>query len=557
MLILTKSVLAVMISFLLSVCFGAFFVPFLKNRNASQRLSIYLKEKHKKKIGTPTMGGFIFIIPSFITLFILLVMGKIKISYNLLILVFTIIGYTFIGFIDDYLIIKRNNNKGLTERQKLFLQIFVATIFFYLFMKAGNEPLLWIHSLSIKYDIGWLYGLFILFVLVASSNAVNLTDGLDGLAGGLSLIAYLTFGVISWMAGWLEGYEEIAKAEKMAKEIGGYKHYTIDAKEEFANEYIARGIKANAEYEGYPLSTALARPLIAQKIIDIAKKEGATAIAHGCTGKGNDQFRFEAVILAMSDLDIIAPIRELNLTRTEEQAYAAENGIKLNSDKIYSIDENIWGRSIEGDILEDPANEPPEEIYAWTASAEDALDTPQKVSIEFEEGIPVAINGEMMPLIDIIKEANKIAGENGIGRVDTIENRMIGLKSRETYEVPGAKLLIAAHQALEELVLTTDELRFAEYMSTLYADLVYRALWQEPLREDIDQAIDHMQRRVSGEVTMKLFKGSIAPLTRESPFSLHSIEQITFEDKETDQREVEGMIKYHGLQAANYQKLNR
>lgn len=210
MLILTKSVLAVMISFLLSVCFGAFFIPFLKNRNASQRLSVYLREKHKKKIGTPTMGGFIFIIPSFITLFILLVMGKIKISYNLLILVFTIIGYTFIGFIDDYLIIKRNNNKGLTERQKLFLQIFVAIIFFYLFMKAGNEPLLWIHSLSIKYDIGWLYGLFILFVLVASSNAVNLTDGLDGLAGGLSLIAYLTFGVISWMAGWLEGYEEIA-----------------------------------------------------------------------------------------------------------------------------------------------------------------------------------------------------------------------------------------------------------------------------------------------------------------------------------------------------------
>lgn len=190
-----------------------------------------------------------------------------------------------------------------------------------------------------------------------------------------------------------QGDEEIAKAEKMAKEIGGYKHYTIDAKEEFANEYIARGIKANAEYEGYPLSTALARPLIAQKIIDIAKKEGATAIAHGCTGKGNDQFRFEAVILAMSDLDIIAPIRELNLTRTEEQAYAAEKGIKLNSDKIYSIDENIWGRSIEGDILEDPANEPPEEIYAWTASAEDALDTPQKVSIEFEEGIPVARKG--------------------------------------------------------------------------------------------------------------------------------------------------------------------
>lgn len=352
-----------------------------------------------------------------------------------------------------------------------------------------------------------------------------------------------------------QGEEEIRKAEMMAEQIGSAKHYTIDAKEEFANEYIARAIKANAEYEGYPLSTALARPLIAQKIIEIAEKEGATAIAHGCTGKGNDQFRFEAVILAMSDLGIIAPVREMNLTRTEEQEYAASKGIKLNSDKIYSVDENIWGRSIEGDLLEDPANEPPEDIYAWTAGWESALDVPTKVSIEFEEGVPVAINGKMMPLIDIIKTANLIAGENGVGRVDTIENRMIGLKSREIYEVPGAKLLIAAHQFLEELVLTTDELRFAEYMSTLYADLVYRALWQEPLREDLDQAFDQMQRRVSGEVELRLYKGNITVLTRKSPYSLHSIDQITFEDKETDQREVEGMIKYHGLQAANYQKL--
>ena len=259
----------------------------------------------------------------------------------------------------------------------------------------------------------------------------------------------------------------------------------------------------------------------------------------------------------MSDFKIIAPIREMNLTRTEEVAYAKEHGLNLSYDKIYSIDENLWGRAIEGDVLEDPANEPPEEIYEWTKSAEDAKDTPTKVSIEFEEGVPVAINGEMMGLVDLINKANEIAGENGVGRVDIIENRMIGLKSRETYEVPGAKLLIAAHKALEQLVLTVDELRFADYMSTLYADLVYEALWQEPLREDLDQAFDHMQRRVSGEVVMKLFKGSIQPLSRKSPFSLHSIEQITFEDKETDQREIEGMIKYHGLQAANYQKLNR
>ena len=354
-----------------------------------------------------------------------------------------------------------------------------------------------------------------------------------------------------------QGEEEMVKAKESAAKIGGLKHYNIDAKEEFANDYIARGIKANAEYEGYPLSTAFARPLIAQKLVELAEKEGATAIAHGCTGKGNDQFRFEAIILAMSDLDIIAPIREMNLTRTEEKAYAESKGIELSYDKIYSIDENLWGRAIEGDVLEDPANEPPEDIYEWTASWEDAKDEPEKVSIEFEEGDPVAINGEMMPLLDIIKKSNEIAGSHGIGRVDIIENRMIGIKSREIYETPGAKLLIAAHQALEELVFTTSELRFAEYVSGLYAELVYRALWQEPLRDDLDQAIDKMQERVSGEVVMKLFKGSIQPISRKSPFSIHSIEQITFEDKETDQKDVEGMIRYHGLQAANYQKLNR
>ena len=354
-----------------------------------------------------------------------------------------------------------------------------------------------------------------------------------------------------------QGEEEMVKAKESAAKIGGLKHYNIDAKEEFANDYIARGIKANAEYEGYPLSTAFARPLIAQKLVELAEKEGATAIAHGCTGKGNDQFRFEAIILAMSDLDIIAPIREMNLTRTEEKAYAESKGIELSYDKIYSIDENLWGRAIEGDVLEYPANEPPEDIYEWTASWEDAKDEPEKVSIEFEEGVPVAINGEMMPLLDIIKKSNEIAGAHGIGRVDIIENRMIGIKSREIYETPGAKLLIAAHQALEELVFTTSELRFAEYVSGLYAELVYRALWQEPLRDDLDQAIDKMQERVSGEVVMKLFKGSIQPISRKSPFSIHSIEQITFEDKETDQKDVEGMIRYHGLQAANYQKLNR
>ena len=210
MLILTKSVLAVMVSFIIAVCFGTIMIPILRKLKADQRLSVYLEKEHRSKVGTPTMGGFIFIVPSLISLGLLYVFGKISLSYNFLIVIFTMMGYTLIGFLDDYLIIKRNNNKGLTEKQKLGLQVMIAVVFFYLFMMADNEPLLWIHSLSIKWDIGWFYGLFILFVLVASSNAVNLTDGLDGLAGGLSLIAFLTFGIITWATGWLEGYEEIA-----------------------------------------------------------------------------------------------------------------------------------------------------------------------------------------------------------------------------------------------------------------------------------------------------------------------------------------------------------
>lgn len=351
--------------------------------------------------------------------------------------------------------------------------------------------------------------------------------------------------------------EELVRAEKMANGLGIEKHYTIDAKEEFANDYIAKGIKANAVYEGYPLSTAFARPLIAIKIIEIADKENAAAIAHGCTGKGNDQFRFEAIICSMSDYKIIAPVREYNMTRSEEQEYAESCGIKLTSNKLYSIDENLWGRAIEGDKLESPLEEAPEEAFEWTSSTKDAPDAPEKVSIDFEEGVPVAINGEIMGLIELIEKANQLAGLHGVGRIDIVENRMVGLKSREIYEVPGAKLLIEAHKALEQLVLTTDELRFADYMSTLYADLVYKAMWHEPLREDLDQAIDHMQRRASGTVNLKLHKGSLRVLGRESPFSLHDLDQISFEDKENDQREIEGMIKHHATQAAIYQKLKR
>ena len=213
MLTLTKTVLALMIGFILATILGVILIPMLRTLKAGQRLSIYLEERHHSKSGTPTMGGLIFIIPTIVTMLILKLMGKIDISYNFLIVMFTFIGYFLIGFIDDYLIIKRNNNAGLSESAKLLLQTGIAVIFFYLFMKAGNEPLLWIHTFNIKIDIGWLYGIFILLVLLASSNAVNITDGLDGLAGGLSVIAYIAFGLISWNTGWLYGYEEIALFE--------------------------------------------------------------------------------------------------------------------------------------------------------------------------------------------------------------------------------------------------------------------------------------------------------------------------------------------------------
>lgn len=349
--------------------------------------------------------------------------------------------------------------------------------------------------------------------------------------------------------------DEIERPGMVANKIGSSKHYTIDAKDEFASEFIFKAVKANALYEGYPLSTALARPLIAMKIVELAEKEGATAIAHGCTGKGNDQFRFESTIRSGSVCDIIAPVRDLNLTRTEEMEYAKSHSIPTPSDKLYSIDENLWGRSIEGDILEDPMVETPEEAFSWTRSSEDAPNDAQIIEMEFEAGVPVAIDGEKMTPVQLIRECNRIAGMHGIGRVDIVEDRIIGLKSRENYETPGAMLIITAHKALEQITLTREELKFAETISQTYAELVYNGLWHEPLREDLDAIVDKMQTRVTGKVMVKLHKGGMRILGRESPCSLYSQDAVSFEDKEMDQREMAGMVKNYGLQAACYQKV--
>ena len=351
--------------------------------------------------------------------------------------------------------------------------------------------------------------------------------------------------------------DEIKRPEEAAKKIGSAKHFTIDAKDEFAKDYAFRCIKTNALYEGYPLSTAFARPLIAKKIVEIAKQEGATTIAHGCTGKGNDQFRFEATIRSESDLDIVAPVRDYNLTRTEEQNYAREHGIPLPSEKIYSIDENLWGRSIEGGLLENPATAAPEDIYAWTKSTTEAPDTPQIVKIEFVNGEPVKIDDEELAPVALIRKANEIAGNNGIGRIDMIEDRIIGLKSRENYETTGALLLITAHQALEKLIFSREEIKFSEKISQKYAELVYNGHWNEPLREDLDVINDHMQRRVTGTVEVRLHKGSMKVITKESPFALYNEENVSFDDKGIDQREMIGMVKYHDIQGAEYSKVNK
>lgn len=348
---------------------------------------------------------------------------------------------------------------------------------------------------------------------------------------------------------------EVERSKLVANEIGVSKHYTIDAKDEFAKDFIFKAVKANAVYEGYPLSTALARPLIAMKMVEIADKEDAVAISHGCTGKGNDQFRFESTIRSSSDNQIIAPVRDLNLTRSEEIEYAEKHDIPLPVFSNYSIDENLWGRSIEGDILEDPMVEMPEEAFNWTKSSANAPDEPKILEIEFNDGVPIALDGKNLDPLEIIKECNKIAGLHGIGRIDIIEDRIIGLKSRENYETPGAVLIITAHKALEQIVFTREELKFTDTVSQTYAELVYNGLWHEPLREDLDSLIDNMQKRVTGIVRVRLHKGNLRILGRKSPFSLYQEQAVSFEDKETDQTEIVGMIKNYGIQAACFQNV--
>ncbi|AFD01219.1 argininosuccinate synthase [Methanocella conradii HZ254] len=349
--------------------------------------------------------------------------------------------------------------------------------------------------------------------------------------------------------------EEIEAASKKAKLIAD-KHYTIDAKDEFVNDYIFRAIKANAAYEGYVIGTSLARPLIARKCVEVAKKEGADALAHGCTGKGNDQLRFEAVFRA-TDLAVIAPMRDMNLTRKWEIEYAKKHGIPVpvTKAKPWSVDENIWSRSIEGGRLEDPSFMPPEEIYKWTTDPLKAPDKPDIVSIGFKEGVPVSLNGKKMGGVELILELHGIAGRHGVGRTDMMEDRVLGLKARENYEHPAATVLLTAHKDLEKLCLSRAELRFKAAVDEAWAELGYMGLVEEPLYADLNAFIDETQKRVNGTVKVKLYKGSCMPVARESPTALYSEELVSFDGKSLDQKDAEGYAKFYGFQARLYKKL--
>jgi len=272
---------------------------------------------------------------------------------------------------------------------------------------------------------------------------------------------------------------DLKKVADKAHNLGVKKHYSIDAEEEFVTKHVFPAIKANALYEEkYPMATALGRPLIAKKLVEIAEKEGAIAVAHGCTGKGNDQVRFDVTVKALApNLKVMAPVREWGLSRKEEIKYAKEKGISIpHLSDPYSIDQNLWGRSIECGHLENPEQEPLEEIYEWTVSPEKALDKPEYVTIKFEDGIPIALNGEQLDPVTLIKKLNKIAGKHGVGRIDHIEDRLVGIKSREIYECPAAEVLIEAHKDLEKLVLTRHELEFKKQVDEKWTFLVYTGL---------------------------------------------------------------------------------
>jgi len=353
--------------------------------------------------------------------------------------------------------------------------------------------------------------------------------------------------------------DDYKKISAKAKKLGVKKHYNIDAKKEFVVDYIFPAIKANALYQKkYCLATALARPLIAQKVLQIAKKEKVSSLAHGCSGKGNDQVRFDLTMHAGSNLPIIAPIRDLNLDRAEELKFAKKHGIKIeNVAKKFSIDQNLWGRAIEGGVLENPNNEPPDDAFIWVKT-KNLPNKPLYLKIKFEKGIPVAVDGKSMSPVKLIDYINKKAGSCGVGIIDHIEDRVVGIKSREVYETPGAACLIEAHSDLEKMVHTKHETKFKSLVDDEWSWLVYSGLWEDPLKNDLDMFIEQTQKRVSGTVKLKLFKGSLRVVGRDSKYSLYSHKIATYgKESKFDQKLAKGFVELWGMQSTEANKLQK
>ncbi len=339
---------------------------------------------------------------------------------------------------------------------------------------------------------------------------------------------------------------------RKALDTGAVASEMIDAREVFAREYIVPALWANALYGGsYPLATALARPLLAKLQVDAAHKYGAAAVAHGCTGKGNDQVRFEVATMALDpSLEILAPMREWKMTREEEIEWARERGIPVpvTVESPYSIDENLWGRSCECGVLEDPWVEPPEDAYEWTVSPAESPEAPAYVEIEFAGGVPVAIDGERLGLVELIVRLNEVGGANGVGRIDVIEDRLVGIKSREIYEAPAAVILVTAHRDLEHLTLTRDALAGKTLLEQKVAEMAYEGLWFSPLNGAITAFNEKLQERVSGTVRMRLFKGAAVVAGRRSPNSLYDLGLATYDAADVfDHKAAKGFIDLWGL----------
>jgi argininosuccinate synthase len=342
--------------------------------------------------------------------------------------------------------------------------------------------------------------------------------------------------------------------KEKALKLGAIKAVVADARKAFVDEFVFPALQANALYQGqYPLATALARPLMARLLVETALKEGARSVAHGCTGKGNDQVRFDVSVAGLApDLKILAPARDWSMTRDETIKYAKRHAIPLpvTAESPYSIDQNLWGRSIECGVMEDPWAEPPEDAFIWVRPVENTPDNPEYVEIGFEEGIPVALNGHKLDGLTLIERANDLAGRHGIGRIDHIEDRVVGIKSREVYEAPAALLLIQAHKALESLTLSKEQLRFKQLVSIEYSDLVYNGLWFTGFREDLTAYIESSQRFVTGTVRVKLQKGSSTVVGRKSPHSLYRHDLATYDEGDIfDQSAAVGFIHLWGLPA--------